>query len=246
MPKKFGINTKKQEANERKMEVKKEKMEKEIQRMEDEYWRETDEKVLNKIKKEKEEERKRQEQIRKKQEREEFLRKEEEEMYKNKKVVVEVTKGSVHQHKEKDLMKLSEKFENVKIESNKNEMNEIDIDQEYVNENFLKMNEYQEFILSDVQVIEGNSADSILKNINLTTEMKHPEKKMRAAWNEYVEKNLPELKKQNPKFKRHKLLDMLSKDFHKSPDNPMFIWKQQKQREQYKQQLMMERSDENL
>lgn len=243
MPKKFGINTKKQEANERKMEVKKEKIEKEIKKMEDEYWRETDEKILNKIKKEKDEERKRQEQIRKKQEREDFLKKEEEEMYKNKKVVVEVTKGSAHQHKEKDLLKLSEKFENVKIDNVKNEMSEIDIDQEYVNENFLKMNEYQEYILSDIHVIEGNSTDSILKNINLSNEMKHPEKKMRSAWNDYVEKNLPELKKQYPKFKRHKLLDMLSKDFHKSSDNPMFIWKQQKQREQYKQQLLMERNE---
>ena len=43
MPKKFGVNTKKEEARER------EKKEKEI---EDAYWKETDERIINKKKKE--------------------------------------------------------------------------------------------------------------------------------------------------------------------------------------------------
>ena len=46
------------------------------------------------------------------------------------------------------------------------------------------------------------------------------------------------LKKQYPKFKRNKLLDMLSKDFHKSQDNPMYVFKIQKQKEILRQQLM--------
>jgi hypothetical protein len=52
MPKKFGTNTKKEEARERETQKKKEKREDEIRKAEDAFWRETDSKVNKKLEKE--------------------------------------------------------------------------------------------------------------------------------------------------------------------------------------------------
>lgn len=52
MPKKFGVNTKKEEAREREKNKKKAEREKKEKEIEDAYWKETDEKIINKKKKE--------------------------------------------------------------------------------------------------------------------------------------------------------------------------------------------------
>jgi len=254
MPKKFGTNTKKQEANERKQQVKEEKLEKEIQKLESEYWKETDDKINKKLQREKEKEEKRLEQIKRKKENKEFVEKEQDELeseMNNKKKPVQtvtgisgnskevITKSSATQSKEDDLKKLAEKFE-IQQKSNSYANEEIDVDQEYVNKNFLKMEEYQDYIKNDINLIEGSGIDSAINSLDVNTTINHPEKKMKAAWKAFVEKNLPDLKKQNPKFKRSKLLDMLSKEFHNSTENPMVVFKIQKQKELLKEQLKRE------
>jgi hypothetical protein len=40
----------------------------------------------------------------------------------------------------------------------------------------------------------------------------HPEKRMRASWLHFVEFNMPIYRKDNPKYKRSQLLQMMSKD----------------------------------
>ena len=52
MPKKFGTNTKKEEARERDAQKKKEKKDDEVRKAEDSFWRETDSKVNKKLEKE--------------------------------------------------------------------------------------------------------------------------------------------------------------------------------------------------
>ena len=52
MPKKFGVNTKKEEAREREKNKKKAEREKKEKEIEDAYWKETDDKIINKKKKE--------------------------------------------------------------------------------------------------------------------------------------------------------------------------------------------------
>ena len=241
MPKKFGINTKKQEANERKDQVKKEKEIKELQRMEDEYWQETDEKILKKQNKAKEKEEQRLAEIQKKKELKEELEREEEELRKNCKIKsqpVIVTKSSAMHAKEEDLQKLDKKQENT-LQASSYTNDQIDIEKDYVNENFLKMEEYKDYIASGIDVIEGSGLDSVMESLNIEGGgINHPEKKMRASWNAYVEKYYNDMKKQYPKYRRGKLLDMLSKDFHKSTENPMVVFKMYKQREQLKAELL--------
>lgn len=49
----------------------------------------------------------------------------------------------------------------------------------------------------------------------------HPEKRMRAAYLSFEEKNLPILKEENPNLRLSQLKQMLKKDWAKSPDNPL-------------------------
>jgi hypothetical protein len=50
---------------------------------------------------------------------------------------------------------------------------------------------------------------------------KHPEKRVKAAFKEYEDINLPRLKAENPNLRLSQLKQMLKKDWMKSPDNPL-------------------------
>jgi len=50
---------------------------------------------------------------------------------------------------------------------------------------------------------------------------RHPEKRMRAAFNAFEEKRLPELKQEYPTLRLSQLKQMLIKEWAKSPENPV-------------------------
>ena len=50
---------------------------------------------------------------------------------------------------------------------------------------------------------------------------KHPEKRMKAAYEDFENKRLPELKSENPSMRLSQLKQMLRKEWQKSPDNPL-------------------------
>ena len=49
---------------------------------------------------------------------------------------------------------------------------------------------------------------------------RHPEKRMKAAFNEFEQKRYRELKAENPTLKRSQLKEILWREWQKSPDNP--------------------------
>lgn len=49
----------------------------------------------------------------------------------------------------------------------------------------------------------------------------HPEKRMKAAYLAFEEKNLPILKQENPNLRLSQLKQLLKKDWAKSPENPL-------------------------
>ena len=59
---------------------------------------------------------------------------------------------------------------------------------------------------------------SLNDNANLD---KHPEKRMKAAYAEFEETQLPILKKQNPTLRLSQLKQLLRKEWLKHPDNPL-------------------------
>ena len=50
---------------------------------------------------------------------------------------------------------------------------------------------------------------------------KHPEKRMKAAYEDFESRRLPELKSENPSMRLSQLKQMLRKEWQKNPDNPL-------------------------
>lgn len=50
---------------------------------------------------------------------------------------------------------------------------------------------------------------------------RHPERRMKAAFAAFEERELPRLKAENPNLRMSQLKQLLKKEWMKSPDNPM-------------------------
>ena len=75
--------------------------------------------------------------------------------------------------------------------------------------------------------IEGASASSVSEAIKVLSIAqdekvdKHPEKRMKAAYTEFEERRLQELKAENKSLKLSQLKQMIFKEWQKHPDNPL-------------------------
>ena len=224
MPKKFGTNTKKEEARERKKQKKKEEKEKAEREAEDEYWREKDPKILEKQAEKKRKEKEKEEKQREKQRLKEELKKEEEETLakKKKNQVSAPTRKQIQEYEEERIKKLLKEKEEEDKEKNKNEYEDLNMDEEFVNENYKKLKNKTE---GGVDIIEASGVESALQEISLEEYDKHPEKRMRQAWNAFFEKQLPIYKEKYPNLKRQQYINMIQKEFQTSPDNPVYMKK---------------------
>ncbi len=50
---------------------------------------------------------------------------------------------------------------------------------------------------------------------------RHPERRVKAAYTAFEEREMPRLKAENPNMRLSQLKQMLKKDWMKSPENPM-------------------------
>ena len=225
MPKKFGTNTKKEEARERKKQKKKDEKERKEKEAEDEYWREKDPKILEKQAQKKRKEKEKEEKIREKQRLKEELKKEEEEILSKKKKNAPVsgpTRKQIQQYEEERIQKLLKDKEKEEDEKDKNPNDDIDVEKEFVNENYGKLEKKTD---KGIDIIEATGLDSALEEMKLEDYDRHPEKRMRQAWNEYFEKQLPIFKENYPNLKRQQYINMIQKEFKTSPDNPVYMKK---------------------
>lgn len=88
---------------------------------------------------------------------------------------------------------------------------------------------------SGVEIIEATGLEEAVSELELVDYDKHPEKRMRAAWNAFLEKNLPLYRTLYPGSKRAQLINFIQKDFKKSPENPVF-----------KQQLLIAKQNSDI
>ena len=223
MPKKFGTNTKKEEARERKKQKKKDEKERKEKEAEDEYWREKDPKILEKQAEKKRKVKEKEEKQREKQRLKEELKKEEEEaLGKNKKNdrVSGPTRNQIQQYEEERIKKLLKEKEKEEDEKDHNPNDDIDVEKEFVNENYGKLEKKTD---KGIDIIEATGIDSALEEMKLEDYDKHPEKRMRQAWNDYFEKQLPIFKEQYPNLKRQQYINMIQKEFKTSPENPVYM-----------------------
>jgi hypothetical protein len=209
----------KEEAREREKNKKKEAREKKEREIEDAYWKETDQKTLSKKKKEQDKEKERLEKQRKKQEAKEALEQEEKDILEKggKYKLKPPTKKDFHQSEQERINKLLKKIDEDKKEVN--EIDKLDMDKEFVNENYTKFND---------NVIEATGIENALDEMTIEEYDKHPEKRMKQAWNDFYERELPRFKMEYPNLKRSQYIQMIQKEFKTSPDNPVYVSNMQK------------------
>ena len=75
--------------------------------------------------------------------------------------------------------------------------------------------------------VEGDEArniDEAISVLNISSGPaldKHPEKRMKAAYEDFENLRLPQLKSENPSMRLSQLKQMLRKEWQKHPDNPL-------------------------
>ena len=71
--------------------------------------------------------------------------------------------------------------------------------------------------------VEARSVEDAIAVLNVegTPVDKHPEKRMKAAYSAFEERELPRLRQENPNMRLSQLKQLLKKEWMKSPENPM-------------------------
>lgn len=72
--------------------------------------------------------------------------------------------------------------------------------------------------------VEARSVEDAIAVLNVsggTPVDRHPEKRMKAAYSAFEERELPQLKLENPNMRLSQLKQLLKKEWMKSPENPM-------------------------
>ena len=72
-----------------------------------------------------------------------------------------------------------------------------------------------------MQARSVDEAISVLGGGGAKVTEKHPERRMKAAYAAFEERELPRLKAENPNLRMSQLKQLLKKEWMKSPDNPM-------------------------
>jgi len=213
MPKKINSNPKAVEARERKEGVKREKQEKERKAKEDAQWVETDKHILGKEERKKQQEDKKNQEAERKKAARELLAREEAELNKSYGKTLppaKVTQAEIARRKQIEELAAKkreeeEKEEEQEIEENINRI--IALERAEHGANYL----------------EARSVDDALGRLSTATGTpdKHPEKRLKATYAAFEEKNLPDVRAENPTLKLSQLKELLWKQWQKAPENPL-------------------------
>jgi len=71
-----------------------------------------------------------------------------------------------------------------------------------------------------LEVVTAKVDDASIGNQAATTVEKHPERRYKAAFNAYVDRELPNIRAEQPGLRLQQYKDLLFKQFQKSPENP--------------------------
>ena len=86
------------------------------------------------------------------------------------------------------------------------------------NPNLLELERQRE---GEVQARTVDEAIAVLGGVGKSPADKHPERRMKAAFTAFEEREMPRLKEENPTLRMSQLRQLLKKEWMKSPENPM-------------------------
>ncbi|KRX02043.1 Cyclic nucleotide-binding protein [Pseudocohnilembus persalinus] len=217
------------EKQEREKEQKQKKQREEEERKTQEFWRDDDKQLQKKQQRKEEKQEKQLEQLVKKQENKLLYEKDMAEIQGNKKSKVKETPKQEALRKQREALKQTllaqiqqqkEQEKKNKLQVQKEEEKEFREEHGHIvdSDSDSSENEYKlklEENLNRLQIQDDEDDKAQQETIN------RPEKKRKAAFRDFVDKRMPELRQENPKAKRSQLLEMIHKEFEKSPENPM-------------------------
>ncbi|XP_065672410.1 coiled-coil domain-containing protein 124 isoform X2 [Hydra vulgaris] len=224
MPKKsssWGVNTKSVEANERKAEKKKNELEAKQRATEDAKWADNDKLLERKQLKKETEAQKKQEALAKKLEAKKLLEEEEAKLSsKSAKVATvpqkKVTRSDIEKQKEKEKKQNEDMLKELKLQKKRIGKNP-EMEPENPNRKMAQM-------LEEEDIIEARNIDEAVAALKLGNDGSvdnHPEKRLKAAYNEYAEREMPRIKEENPGLRMSQWKQVLWKEWQKSEDNPL-------------------------
>lgn len=211
MPKKFkGINSKAEETKARREAVKVAEKERKQKEEEDKLWEDNDKHVLRKQQRKEEKERKRHDAADRKAANQEALRAEESTLKsKVSNVHKKMTVAEIQAERERRI---------AQAEAAKKE-------KEKESDDMLQQNPNQQAAaaLAAEGGVEARSVEDAIAVLNVggMPVDQHPEKRMKAAYNAFEERELPQLKQENPNMRLSQLKQLLKKQWMKSPENPL-------------------------
>lgn len=207
MPKKFkGENTKASAARERKAAVLHEQQEKKKKEEEDAFWADDDKHLAKKQQRKGDKEKKREEQLARKKELQQLAEEEMDSIKITKpKTQAKVTRAQIEAEQEKQRQEARTAAEKEA---------RLVHDEVPLEENINRL------------VTEGDEARNIDDAISVlsVTESeveRHPEKRVKAAYQKFEDENLPKLKQEYSNMRLSQLRQMLKKEWMKSPENPL-------------------------
>eukprot|EP00831_Metopus_contortus_P000934 TRINITY_DN10337_c0_g2_i1.p3 TRINITY_DN10337_c0_g2~~TRINITY_DN10337_c0_g2_i1.p3 ORF type:complete len:103 (-),score=25.17 TRINITY_DN10337_c0_g2_i1:101-409(-) len=73
-----------------------------------------------------------------------------------------------------------------------------------------------------IELVSASGLEEAIKELTVDGPDRHPEKRMRKAWEDFVEARMGPLKVEFPGMKRSQYLNILQKEWKTSPENPVF------------------------
>jgi len=201
MPKKFGNNTKAAEARGRREAAKNAEKEQKEREAEDALWRDDDKHIARKQQRKDDKEKRKQEVQEKKLASKAAYEEEMNAIKSAKPIPAKITRAEIANQIEKTA--ITDKPQK-----------ELLHDEKPLEENVNRLQ-----VEGDV----ARSVDDAIAVLSISGEKVdlHPEKRMKAAYQAFEEKNLPLLKAENPNLRLSQLKQMLKKDWMKSAENPL-------------------------
>jgi hypothetical protein len=223
MPKKWGVNDKKAEVQDKKKKEKESKRLQEQEQKEKEEWAETDKHVLKKMERKQKEQEKKEAALKRKQEKKDLYEKEMQELAKDA-PAPRITQAEASKIKQDIIKETLAKVEPVPpkpVRTSEDSDEEDKLNPVPVNINHIRREEEERAREQGIKVVSASGLTDALAQLAVEEPDRHPEKRMKKAYEEYMDKMMPRVKVEYPGLKRSQYLQMIQKEWKNSPENPM-------------------------
>ena len=80
---------------------------------------------------------------------------------------------------------------------------------------------YRDQVAQGTEIHVADNIDDAISSLNEPEIGKHPEKRMKACWNKFVDDHYEEYRQEYPSLRRKQIINIMIKKWKKSPENPL-------------------------